>query len=155
NRMTDLISWLIIDVAHLFWAAWHRRESSQSALDSAHGDVEQLAAGRDRSRVLLAVDIPPYTRAALFPPYHAQRVNDPDGVDALRALLARLKRAGWRLVGVPGQEADDAIATFARRCRERGEGLTVATGDKDLWCLVPGVTLLEVRGGGIIDEAAV
>ena len=52
---------------------------------------------------------------------------------------------------MPGYEADDVIATLARRAREQGLEVMVVTGDRDLFQLVePGVRVM-ATGRGITD----
>jgi DNA polymerase I len=58
---------------------------------------------------------------------------------------------GYENVKVPGYEADDVIATLARRAHEDGIEVMVVTGDRDLFQLIePGVRVM-ATGRGITD----
>ncbi len=115
----------------------------------------------------------PAWRVALVPSYKAHRVAGDGGEDApaelgpqvpvIRELLGCL---GIPIVGAAEHEADDVLATLARVGGERGVGVLVVTGDRDLFQLVrdpvrerPGVRVLYTGRGmaraEVLDEAAV
>ena len=88
-------------------------------------------------------------RKDVYPEYKAQRSSKPDLLREQWPHLAPLVEAfGYRNVKVDGYEADDVIATLARRAREEGIGVTIVTGDRDALQLVePGVSVMATSRG--------
>lgn len=79
----------------------------------------------------------PEERMARLPTYKAQRPRMPEALSAqLEAIEEYLGVAQRAALRVPGQEADDVMATVATRAVERGMDVLMATGDKDLFQLV-------------------
>ncbi|HRZ13751.1 MAG TPA: 5'-3' exonuclease H3TH domain-containing protein [Kiritimatiellia bacterium] len=79
----------------------------------------------------------PEERMARLPTYKAQRPPMPEPLHAqLEPIGAYLSAAGRAGLRVPGQEADDVIATLSARAVERGMDVLIATGDKDLFQLI-------------------
>ncbi|MFP4300882.1 MAG: DNA polymerase I [Spirochaetaceae bacterium] len=78
-------------------------------------------------------------RHTQYEAYKATRDKTPDDLHAqiprIEAILEALKVPKIRS---EGYEADDVMATFARRCREEGRACYVISGDKDLLQLVDG-----------------
>src|SRR5687767_4725066 len=81
--------------------------------------------------------------------YKAQRRERPDLLSQQWPHLAPLVEAfGYRNIKVPGYEADDVIATLARRAREQGIEVMAVTGDRDALQLVePGVRVMTTSRG--------
>ena len=84
-------------------------------------------------------------RRELYPDYKANRDAMPEDLTAqlpyIRKVLSALRISALE---VPGFEADDVIATLARRHAAEGVEVTVVTGDKDLMQIVgAGVCLLD------------
>ena len=95
-------------------------------------------------------------REKVYPEYKATRDKMPD---ELRASLPRIRDLvdGFNdaLVELEGYEADDVIATLARKARDAGLEAVIVSGDKDLYQLVgPGVHLLNPGRGGRTGVAA-
>src|SRR5215210_2867493 len=88
-------------------------------------------------------------REEVYEPYKAQRVSRPDLLAEQWPHLAPLVEAfGYRNVKVAGYEADDVIATLAKRGRERRIDITIVTGDRDALQLVePGVRVMATSRG--------
>ena len=88
-------------------------------------------------------------RKEVYPEYKAQRSSKPDLLREQWPHLAPLVEAfGYRNVKVDGYEADDVIATLARRAREEGIEVTIVTGDRDALQLVePGVSVMATSRG--------
>ncbi|MEJ7657149.1 MAG: DNA polymerase I [Thermoleophilaceae bacterium] len=88
-------------------------------------------------------------RKEVYEPYKAQRSSRPDLLREQWPHLAPLVEAfGYRNVKVEGYEADDVIATLARRAREQGFDVTIVTGDRDALQLVePGVSVMATSRG--------
>jgi DNA polymerase I len=81
-----------------------------------------------------AVDAPARTfRAERYADYKAGRARTPSELSQELARLPRLLDAfGGPVFCVPGFEADDLLATLARRLSERGEDVLIVSGDRDL-----------------------
>jgi len=79
----------------------------------------------------------PPARLALVPDYKAHRKPMPDALrEQLPVLNAYLEAAGIGALRLDACEADDVIATLARRAADAGSDVMIATGDKDLFQLV-------------------
>jgi 5'-3' exonuclease len=111
----------------------------------------------------------PQWRVDLLPSYKAHRA-EADGSESEPESLGRqvqiivevLAALGISRVGAPGFEADDVIATLARRYAARGTRVEVVTGDRDLIQLVDdeaGIRVLYtgrgIRRVEVLDEAVV
>ncbi|HYZ89553.1 MAG TPA: DNA polymerase I [Myxococcales bacterium] len=78
-------------------------------------------------------------RSAIYAEYKATRGAPPDDLSPQFPLVRRVLEAlNVPAVGMPGWEADDVIATLARRARSLGWEVVIVTGDKDLLQLVDG-----------------
>lgn len=90
----------------------------------------------------------PPARLALVPDYKANRKPMPDDLKAqLPVLNAYLAAAGIDSLRLDACEADDVIATLARRAADAGSDVMIATGDKDLYQLVDGhVRIVSLAG---------
>src|SRR5881409_3533375 len=96
----------------------------------------------------LAWDGPgPTFRHQRFPEYKAQRKPMPEELLAqLPALEALAQALGLPVLEVPGTEADDVMATLARRAAREGIEAVLVTGDKDMLQVVgEGVRVLAPR----------
>ncbi len=112
--------------------------------------------------VAFARDLPqPTFRHERYPAYKAGRPPMPDALrPQWRRLDALIAGLGVPAVGVPGFEADDVLATMARRLVSAGTRVTIVTGDRDLFQVVgPSVQVIFVGVRGrkpeTIDVAAV
>ncbi|BCR06467.1 hypothetical protein DESUT3_35360 [Desulfuromonas versatilis] len=88
-------------------------------------------------------------RRTLYPDYKANRDAMPEEL-ALQLPYVRkvLQALNIPALEAPGFEADDVIATLARRHAAEGVGVTVVTGDKDLLQIVgDGIGLLDTMKG--------
>ncbi len=79
----------------------------------------------------------PSFRKEIYPAYKANRVAMPDDLVPQIPLIKEVVR-GFRMpaIELAGYEADDIIATLARRFTAEGMEITVVTGDKDLMQIV-------------------
>jgi len=77
------------------------------------------------------------TRSEIYPGYKATRGAPPEDLTPQFPLVRKVLEA-LRIpaVGFPGYEADDVIATLARRARAKGWEVVIVSGDKDLMQLV-------------------
>ena len=103
----------------------------------------------------------PTVRHERYAPYKANREKTPEELHAqvpdIEEMLAALGIACLRL---DGYEADDLIATLARRCREERRECFVLSGDKDILQLVGGgvAVIVPPKEGeefGVLDREAV
>src|SRR3954471_4711570 len=78
-------------------------------------------------------------RSEIYTEYKATRGAPPDDLKPQFPLVRRVLEA-LRIpaIGFAGYEADDVIATLARRARAQGWEVVIVTGDKDLMQLVDG-----------------
>jgi len=97
-------------------------------LDAAEGPTH-LAVILDASGVSFRND--------LYEHYKAHRPEPPEDLVPQFPLIRDATRAfSLPCIEVPGLEADDLIATYARRAQERGWDVTIVSSDKDLMQLI-------------------
>lgn len=92
-----------------------------------------------------------------FPEYKANRPPMPDDlrvqIEPLKGIVTSL---GWPLISVSGVEADDVIATLAKRAESLGIDTVIATGDKDMAQLVNDrIVLLNTMNNKFYDREGV
>ena len=79
----------------------------------------------------------PTFRDVLYPKYKANRSPMPDDlrsqVEPIHEVVTLL---GWKVLAVPGVEADDVIGTLAHCAAQQGVNVIISSGDKDLSQLV-------------------
>jgi DNA polymerase-1 len=76
-------------------------------------------------------------RDVLYPDYKATRSAMPDDLRSqIPAIHEVVRLLGWKVLNVPGVEADDVIGTLACMATERGMVTIISTGDKDMSQLV-------------------
>jgi 5'-3' exonuclease len=99
--------------------------------------------------VVLCLDSPPYAKKEIFPEYKAQRPEpETSEVFQKRWLYEELKRRGYPMARVKGQEADDVIATLARIYGESWAEVWLVGADKDLaQCVTDNVLQLVPKHG--------
>lgn len=98
-----------------------------------------------------ALDGPtPTFRDEVFGEYKAGRARLPDALHAQLARLPRLLSAfGVPVLAAPGFEADDVLATLARRAEALGEPALIVSGDRDFFQLArPGVEIYFIGARG-------
>ncbi len=99
----------------------------------------------------------PTFRDAIYPDYKANRSPMPDD---LRSQIAPIHEVvellGWRVLAVPGVEADDVIGTLAHVGAEQGLEVIISSGDKDLAQLVTErIQIIDTMSGKRRDLAGV
>lgn len=170
---------MLLDSAGLYYRAFHGVPESITAPDgtpvnAVRGFLDMctaLVASRGPSGLVACWDDDwrPQWRVDLLDSYKAHRVaadgaeDEPEALGVQVGIIADVLAAmGIARVGAPGFEADDVIATLARRHAARGEPVEVVTGDRDLIQLVDdasGVVVLYtgrgIRRVELLDEAAV
>jgi DNA polymerase-1 len=98
----------------------------------------------------------PVFRSSLYPDYKANRAEMPVDLVPQIPMIRRLFE-GFRIPVFlePEMEADDVIATLARRAEERGLDVYIVTADKDARQLISDhVRLFNLRTKKVIDAAA-
>ena len=109
-----------------------------------------LIASEKPTHIAAAFDVSRKTfRSERFPEYKANRSATPDDFRSQTAYLFELVHAfGIRHFAVEGFEADDIIATFAKRAEKDGFQTLICTGDRDSFQLVnPNTTVLYPKRG--------
>lgn len=96
-------------------------------------------------------------RTKLYPQYKANRQPVPDDFAPQEERIIRLVRdAGIPVIGMPGYEADDLIATLARRLADHDYQVFVVSRDKDLRQIVTDkVVLYDMQSEKVLDAAGV
>ncbi|MGF6211463.1 DNA polymerase I [Comamonas sp. 4034] len=99
----------------------------------------------------------PTFRDHLYTEYKATRSPMPDDLRSqIEPIHEVVKLLGWKVVAVPGVEADDVIATLAQTAAAQGIQVIVSSGDKDLSQLVnEHVTIIDTMNGKKRDVAGV
>lgn len=165
---------LLVDSAGLYFRAYHAipttvRDGAGMPVNAVRGFLDmlaQLVASRRPTELVACWDDDwrPAWRVELLPSYKAQRVaadgaeDQPDDLGPqVEVIIAILAALGICRVGAAGFEADDVIATLARRHTD----VEVVSGDRDLVQVIddPRVRLLYVGAGmsrmKVMDGAAV
>ena len=99
----------------------------------------------------------PTFRDALYTEYKATRSPMPDDLRSqIEPIHEVVDLLGWKVVAVPGVEADDVIATLAHVAAAQGMEVIVSSGDKDLSQLVnEHITIIDTMSGKRRDVAGV
>jgi 5'-3' exonuclease len=119
-------------------------------LGAANLILREVEVHRPRAVVLcFGPDAASY-RTELYPAYHAERIEMPEGlVPQWADSRAFFEAFGWTVETSGSLEADDLLGTLARREAEAGGHALLLTGDRDMYqCAGEGVTVLYVRTGG-------
>ncbi len=170
---------MLLDSAGLYYRAFHGVPETMTAPDGT--PVNAVRGFLDMCTALVASRAPtglvacwdddwrPQWRVELLPSYKAHRVavdgaeDEPETLGVQVGIIAEVLAAlGIARIGAADFEADDVIATLARRHASRGEPVEVVTGDRDLIQLVDdaaGIRVLYtgrgIRRVEVLDEAAV
>ncbi len=99
----------------------------------------------------------PTFRNAWYPEYKAHRSPMPDDLRAqIEPIHEVVALMGWKVLAVPGVEADDVIGTLAEMASRQGIEVIVSSGDKDLAQLVDQhITIIDTMNGRRRDVAGV
>ncbi|MCI0637916.1 MAG: DNA polymerase I [Gemmataceae bacterium] len=154
----------LIDAHSLIFQVFHAipEMTSPSGLptNAVFGFTKDLLYLRDEKKptyLLAAFDVPaPTFREKIDPQYKANRTPMPDDLQ-LQIPLIRQVLDAMRIpvLGVPGFEADDVIATLAKRGAERGMDVVICSSDKDLRQLLSDrIKLFNLRKLQVFDRVA-
>ncbi len=99
----------------------------------------------------------PTFRDSIYPEYKANRSPMPDDLRSQIAPIHEVvKLLGWRVLAVPGVEADDVIGTLAHAGAQQGLEVVISSGDKDLAQLVTEhISIIDTMSGKRRDLAGV
>ncbi|MDE2607332.1 MAG: DNA polymerase I [Burkholderiales bacterium] len=160
---------LLVDGSSYLYRAFHAMpdlravpgDPSSPATGAIRGMINMMQKLRREVRADYAVcvfDAPgPTFRDALYPEYKATRSPMPDDLRAQIPPIHEVVRLlGWKVLDVPGVEADDVIGTLARLAGERAIATVISSGDKDLSQLVnEHVTVIDTMNDRRRDVAGV
>jgi DNA polymerase-1 len=107
------------------------------------------------THVAVAFDVSRKTfRSEIFPEYKANRAKTPDEFRSQMSYLHELVSAfGITQFEVEGYEADDVLATIAKRAEKEGAEVFICTGDRDSFQLVNEKTTVLYPKRGVSDLA--
>jgi DNA polymerase-1 len=140
---------LLVDGSSYLYRAFH----AMPDLRAVPGDPASAATGAIRGMINMmqklrrdvradyaacVFDAPGKTfRDDLYPEYKANRSPMPDDLRSqIPAIHEVVQLLGWKVLHVPGVEADDVIGTLSCMATERGIDTVISSGDKDLSQLV-------------------
>jgi DNA polymerase I len=140
---------LLVDGSSYLYRAYHAMpdlravpgDSTSPATGAIRGMINMLQKLRKDVRadyVACVFDAPGKTfRDDLYPDYKATRSPMPPDLRAqIDPIHEVVRLLGWKVLNVPGVEADDVIGTLACLATERGYDTVISSGDKDLSQLV-------------------
>src|SRR5690606_36674128 len=96
-------------------------------------------------------------REEMYPDYKVHRPSMPDDLAAqIEPIHQAVAAMGWKVIAVPGVEADDIIGTLACQAEAQGVHTIISTGDKDIAQLVTNhVELVNTMNGERLDVEGV
>ncbi|MEA2646826.1 MAG: hypothetical protein QOE92_1909 [Chloroflexota bacterium] len=161
-------NWLMVDGSSLIFRAFYgvpRTVMAPSGMpvNGIRGFLDYLSrfiVDRHPRNLLVATDEDwrPQFRVDAIPSYKSHRTAEPIPPDLevqMEPIMRVLDAFGIPAVGAAGYEAEDVIASIAKKV---GGSIEILSGDRDLFCLVrdPDVKVLYPQTGGrltIVDEA--
>ena len=156
---------ILVDGSYYLFRAYHalpplhnREGLPTGAIYGVINMLRRLQADHQPARMAVVFDPRGKTfRNTLDPDYKSNRPPTPEELSVQVPPLQELIRAmGLPLLCVEGEEADDVIATLARRAEASGMQVLIATGDKDLAQLVsPCIRLVDSMKNTVLDVAGV
>ena len=167
--MNDKKTLLLVDGSSYLYRAFHAMpdlravpgDPSSPATGAIRGMINMMQALRKEVRADYAACVfdakGPTFRDAIYPEYKAQRSPMPDDLRAQIPPIHEVVRLlGWKVLNVPGVEADDVIGTLAVTAARQGIEVIVSSGDKDLAQLVDEhITIIDTMNGRRRDLAGV
>ena len=146
---TDSQTLLLVDGSSYLYRAFHAMpdlrvvagDPTSPATGAIRGMINMMQKLRKDVRADYAVCIfdakGPTFRDELYPAYKAQRSAMPDDLRSqIEAIHEVVRLMGWKVLSVPGVEADDVIGTLACMGSRQGIEVIISSGDKDLSQLV-------------------
>ena len=166
---TDKKTLLLVDGSSYLYRAFHAMPDLRSTLSDGtsaatgaiRGMVNMMQKLRKDVRSDYAVCVfdakGPTFRDALYDQYKAQRSPMPDDLRSqIEPIHEVVRLLGWKVVDVPGVEADDVIGTLACMGSNQGIEVIISSGDKDLSQLVDEhITVIDTMNNRRRDLAGV
>lgn len=166
---TDKKTLLLVDGSSYLYRAFHAMpdlranpgDPASPATGAIRGMINMMQKLRKDVRADYAVCVfdakGPTFRDDLYPDYKAQRSPMPDDlrsqVDPIHEVV---KLLGWKVLNVPGVEADDVIGTLACMASRQAIEVIISSGDKDLSQLVDAnITVIDTMNDRRRDLAGV
>ena len=160
---------LLVDGSSYLYRAFHampdlrvdRDDPSSPATGAIRGMINMMNSLRKEVSAQYAACVfdakGPTFRDDLYPQYKANRSPMPDDLRSqIEPIHQVVRLMGWRVLVVPGIEADDVIGTLSARAAALGWQVVISSGDKDLSQLVnPQVTMVDTMNGKRRDVAGV
>ncbi|NPC55457.1 DNA polymerase I [Caenimonas soli] len=160
---------LLVDGSSYLYRAFHAMpdlravpgDPTSPATGAIRGMINMLQKLRKDVRadyVACVFDAPgPTFRDVIYPEYKATRsAMPPDLRSQVDAIHEVVRLLGWKVLNVPGVEADDVIGTLACMATEHGYQTVISSGDKDLSQLVnENVTVIDTMNDRKRDLAGV
>ncbi|MCM2253955.1 MAG: DNA polymerase I, partial [Ramlibacter sp.] len=160
---------LLVDGSSYLYRAYHAMpdlravpgDPASPATGAIRGMINMLQKLRKDVRadfVACVFDAPgPTFRDSLYPAYKANRSPMPPDLRAqIDPIHEVVRLLGWKVLAIPGVEADDVIGTLACLATERGIQTVISSGDKDLSQLVnEHVTVIDTMNDRKRDVAGV
>jgi DNA polymerase-1 len=159
--MSDKKTLLLVDGSSYLYRAFH----AMPDLRAVPGDPSSPATGAIRGMInmmeRLRKDIPadfavcvfdakgPTFRDEIYPEYKQNRSTMPDDLRSqIQPIHELVRLMGWKVLDVPGVEADDVIGTLSAVGSSQGIEVVVSSGDKDLAQLVnEHITIIDTMNG--------
>lgn len=159
--MSDKKTLLLVDGSSYLFRAFH----AMPDLRAVPGDPSSPATGAIRGMInmmeRLRKDIPadfavcvfdakgPTFRDEIYPEYKQNRSPMPDDLRSqIQPIHELVRLMGWKVLDVPGVEADDVIGTLSAVGSSQGIEVVVSSGDKDLAQLVnEHITIIDTMNG--------
>ena len=150
--MSDSTQLCLVDGSSYLYRAFHALPSLTDSQGRPTGAVfgvanmlRRLIQTRDPQRMAVIFDAPGKNfRHELYEDYKANRPPMPEELRAqIEPLMELIDAMGIQRLTIDGVEADDVIATLARKAGSQGMDVLISSGDKDLAQLVDEQVLLE------------
>ncbi len=160
---------LLVDGSSYLYRAFH----AMPDLRAVPGDPTSQATGAIRGMInmmqALRKEVPcdfaacvfdakgPTFRDEIYPEYKAHRSPMPDDLRTqIEPIHEAVRLMGWKVLALPGVEADDVIGTLAVTAARQGIEVVISSGDKDLAQLVnEHITIIDTMNGKRRDLAGV
>ncbi len=166
---SDKKTLLLVDGSSYLYRAFHAMpdlravpgDPASPATGAIRGMINMMQALRKEVRTDYAVCVfdakGPTFRDALYPEYKANRSPMPDDLRSqIEPIHEVVRLLGWKVLAVPGVEADDVIGTLAVTAAQQGIAVVISSGDKDLSQLVnEQITIIDTMSGKKRDVAGV
>jgi DNA polymerase I len=153
----------LVDAYSLIFQVFHALPEmtgpSGQPVGAVHGftrDLIDLLEKKKPDYLFCAFDVPgPTFRDELYPKYKAGRKEMPADLQLQMAPIRRMVDAlGIPVLELPGYEADDVLATVARRAERAGFDCVLVTSDKDCRQLISErIRMYNIRKDQVLDAA--